>query len=382
VWLGAGGVADWLCQLGIAPIDSHVRQKPSPLLTAGDASREATTLRGEAQRRSAAPRSVTPSRPRSVAAAAPEPRYRIRRPGGASGGPYTLSRMLELVATGDCTSDTLVSFDDGAFVPLMSRIELARLSARPAWRFADFVGLRASDRWPIHVGTLPRYLFDLARARRTGLLCARSESVQVRVYFADGEPVFATSTQSEELFGRRAVEAGLIDAAVLERTLLTGWNAGQRVGEALVTAGLLDPRAVQLVLAGQRLARLTTLCRMRQGELLFVDGEQSGEPVEPLGASFKLLARAVREGYDDATLRALFEDAESMTLFAAPRASEWTAGLDLPPQEAYVLLRGGRGETLAALIERVVAEGQCDADCVRRAIFLGLSAGVFSAKIS
>ena len=382
VELGARGMADWLTDLGIAPIDSHVRQKPSPFLTASDESREATTLRGEAQRRSAAPKSAVPSQPRSVSTPAPEPRYRVRRSGGNSGGPYSLSRMLELVATGDCTSETLVSFDDGPFVPLMSRIELVRLSARPAWRFADFVGLRASERWPIHVGTLPRHLFDLARARRTGLLCARSESVQVRVYFVDGDPVFATSTLSDELFGRRAVAAGLVDSAVLERTLLAGWNAGQRVGEALATAGVLEPRAVQMLLAAQRLTRLITLCRMRHGELLFVEGEQSGEPVQPLGAPFKLLARAVREGYDDATLAALFDDADGMTLFAAPRASEWAAGLDLPPQEAYVLLRGGRGETLTALIERVASEGTCDAACVRRAIFLGLSAGVFSAKIS
>ena len=228
---------------------------------------------------------------------------------------------------------------------------------------------------------MPRHLFDLARARRTGLLCARSESVQVRAYFSDGEPVFATSTLSDELFGRRVVDAGLVDSAVLERRLLTGWNSGQRIGEALVTAGLLDARTVQTLLAGQRLMRLTTLCRMRHGELLFVDGEQSGEPVQRPGAPFKLLARAVRDGYDDATLETLFGDAESMTLFAAPRASECASALYLPPQEAYVLLRGGHGETLAALIERVVSEGQCDASCVRRAIFLGLSSGVLSAKI-
>ena len=115
---------------------------------------------------------------------------------------------------------------------------------------------------------------------------------------------------------------------------------------------------------------------------MFVEGEQSGEPVQPLGAPFKLLARAVRDGYDDATLQTLLDDAGSMTLLAAPRASECAAALDLPLQEAYVLLRGGRGETLAALIERMVSEGLCDANCVRRAVFLGLSSGVLSARIS
>ena len=382
VELGPRGMADWLTELGIAPIDSHVRQKPSPYLAANDASRDVATLRGEAQRRSVAPKSAVPSQAKPAAPPVPVPQYRVRRSGAASSGPYALPRMLELVATGDCTSETLVSLDDAAFVPLTSRIELARLAARPAWKFADFVGLRASERWPIHVGTLPRHLFDLSRARKTGLLCARAESVQVRAYFVDGEPVFVTSTVADELFGRRAVLAGLVDPAALERTLLTGWNTGQRIGEALVTAGLLEAQAVQTLLAGQRLRRLTTLCKMRHGELLFAEGEQCGEPNQPQGAPFKVLARAVREAYDDATLEALFEDAESMTLFAAPRASEWAAGLDLPPQEAYVLLRGGRGETLAAQIERLVSEGLCDAACVRRAIFLALSAGVFSAKIS
>jgi hypothetical protein len=136
------------------------------------------------------------------------------------------------------------------------------------------------------------------------------------------------------------------------------------------------------VLAGQRLARLTTLCRMRRGELLFVDGEQCGEPVRASGTPFKLLARAVRDGYEDAVLGMLLADGRGMALFAAPRASECARALDLPPQEAYVLKRCGRGETLAALIERVVSEGLCDAACVRRAIFLGLSAGVVSAQIS
>jgi eukaryotic-like serine/threonine-protein kinase len=381
VELGPRGMADWLTDLGIAPIDSHVRQKPSPYLALEqDALREAITLRREATGSEPEIVTVRPSEAKPASLPALPAPYRMRR-GDTINGPYTLPRMLELVATGACAGETPVSFDDGPFAALESRIELARLAVRPAWRFADFVGLRAGARWPIHIGTLPRHLFELARGRRTGLLCARSEHVRVRAYFLEGEPVFATSTRNSELFGQRLVEAGLVDAVTLERILAQGWSTGQRVGEALVTTGLLDPPAVMMMLAGQRLARLTTLCRMREGELLFVDGEQCGEPIQPLGAPFKLLARAVRDGYDDATLEMLLADAASMTLFATPQASECAAALDLPPQEAYVLARGGRGETLATLIEHMVAGGQMDAPCVRRAVFLGLSAGAVTARI-
>jgi len=43
-------------------------------------------------------------------------------------------------------------------------------------------------------------------------------------------------------------------------------------------------------------------------------------------------------------------------------------------------MRGGRGESLRALIESLVVSGLADAACVRRAVFLGLSAGVLTAR--
>jgi len=293
VELGPRGMADWLTELGIAPIESDVRQKPSPFAAlALPAASEADTLRG-------AQLPVTPE-----PANQNRPRYLLRRGGEAVSGPFTLPRVLELIAAGELSPETPVALDGGPFVPLGSRIELARLSARPAWRFVDFVGLRAGQRWPIEAGTLPARLFDLARERKTGLVCARSASAQVRVYLVQGDPVFATSTRAGELFGRRLIDEGLIDASALEQRLAQGWAAGQRVGEALVTAGLLDAAVIPAVLAAQRLTRLTTLFSMRAGELFFVEGELCGEPIAGIGAPFKLLARAVRDAYEDARSKA------------------------------------------------------------------------------
>ena len=260
-------------------------------------------MRGEAQRRVGPAGAGCAVQPKP----ADPPRRHAALPGapfrGASSGPCTLSRMLELVATGDCTSETLVSFDEGPFAPLRAGSSSRVFRRGRPGGLRTSLGLRAGERWPIHVGTLAAASVRFARARRTGLLCARSESVQVRAYFVDGEPVFVTSTLSEELFGRRVVDgrSGRRRPCSSGRCF-TGWNAGQRIGEALVTAGLLEPRAVQMLLAGQRLDATDHALPDAPRRAPVRRGGAERRASSAAGAPFKLLARAVRDGYDDATL--------------------------------------------------------------------------------
>jgi hypothetical protein len=241
------------------------------------------------------------------------------------------------------------------------------------------VGLRATERQPIVAGLLPRYLFDLVYARRTGLLCARSADLQIRVFFSAGDPVYVSSNQPADLLGRRLAAGGCVAAEALENALESGWRAGRRIGEALLAAGVLDSAGLLAALSQQRAARLSALCRMRAGELLFVDDERSGEePIHPLGVGPSLITRAVLEGYTNEEIRALSTGMFKTRLHSAPDAAERRAALGLPPQEAYALARAGQGESIEAVIRKLGGEGTADERAILRSVLIGLSAGVLS----
>jgi hypothetical protein len=303
--------------------------------------------------------------------------YRLRRAGGTVTGPLRLAKMLELIATAKISSDTLVCRNSGPFLALNSLHELGRLGSRPAYRFGDFIGLRATSREPLLRATLPRFLFDLVLARKTGLLCARTGREQVRIYFVDGAPSFSTSTSAEHLLGERLLRSGILDRTALSGALERGFRTGKPLGEALIDEGLLTRSALESELLLQCGSRLGTLLGFADGELLFVEGERSGEAEAPrVCAPLPVLAELVLQNYTKDEARALLRGIEHAYLVRTPSADRSIAALDLKGEEAEVLERLLPTEELPGLVRRLHDEVQLDEGSVLRAVFVALSSGV------
>ncbi len=385
--LSSYALSEWLQDMGLVALKSDVRERPA---TPPPADRERedrpsdlpfaeeVTLVAEERE----PRRVS-EEPPELAHATVHPigsavvHYRIQPAGAELGEPKTLGEVLGGIATGAWGADPRVSRNGGALAAITSIPELARLAARPAYRFFDAVALRASERWRPQQRTLPRMMFDAVAEGRTGLLCARQGRQQKRVYFRDGVPCLTSSTDPSELLGAVLLEQG-VSMQAIDQALAAGHRRGRRLGQALVDAGVLTPAAVKEALVIQHRRRLASLMRWPEAELLFESGADPGEePTAPGGSSLSQLARAVVEAFDDVAIYSMLSPIMHAPLERVPTAQPITPRLGLPTPMALALSRAGRGETLEELVD--TCSGRvAEAAVVRRAVFVGLSARVIT----
>ncbi|GMV18974.1 MAG: protein kinase [Polyangiaceae bacterium] len=398
--LGAHVLSEWLEDLGLVALSSSVRQKPSSLpgrarVPSEEAFLESVTLTpGESEPPPAsildAIRELCPQNDHGVPAelahavsaspvvsAAPAVSYRIQRPGGAVMGPFRLAGVLEMLATGRLSIDGGVSRNGGAFLPVPSMIELGRMLARPAYRFHEPIALYTKERWAVRLEHTPELVFDVARRGRTGMLCARRGSEQVRLWFVDGAPVFSSSTDPRELLGERLVEADGLPRSHVEDAVEAAWRSGEPLGKLLIERGFCSAQRVEAALREQTWRRLVSLFRFRVGELSFVGGARHGEGALSFPSPMAFVTSALLSAYAADEIASVLETVERMgSLGPAPGASAAQHTLGLPPAESAALDVARFGGSLRALMQEGVKSGAFDARAARRAVLVGLASGV------
>jgi hypothetical protein len=377
--VGAHGLAAYLVDLGLLRIRSGVVARE-----AEHACRPEVPTNAERRRPNASPAkgaTVVSIEPRVRASAPTLPNatdvvYHLRRESGSSFGPLSLANMLELIATGRVGNEARVSRHGGPVLPLGSVHELARMAARPAYRFFDPVALYASERRSVERVSLPRHLFGLVLGARTGLLCARGKNYQIRLFFREGKVAMSACTDRARLLGVELASARRFSAERLGQIVESAWRAGRRLGEELMVSGMLSPSELRALLNAQHHKRLTALCAANEGELCFVDDApcEIGAPTleaDPLA----VVASAVLEAYEADEIAGLLARAWAMPIRPTPAFDHVLTRLGLPPAERRSLERAAGGRSLAELLG-TDGTAQSAADrALLRAVFVGVSSG-------
>ncbi len=118
---------------------------------------------------------------------------------------------------------------------------------------------------------LPQLLWQLHEARRTGCLRVEHNDVVKQLWLADGQMVFARSTQASDRLTDRLLARGLLSRAQFDAAqTLIATTRGKRVGELLVEAGLILARDLHEALNEHLLHMLDTM-------FLWVDGDWNFE---------------------------------------------------------------------------------------------------------
>lgn len=284
-----------------------------------------------------------------------------------STAPFTLSRIERISAAAAAVAT-------GAPHPVVltagEQALLGRLTQLAAYRFEHQPGV--AWRRPLARGSLPAVLFRLALERATGLLVARHQGAQKRVYFRDGSPFVIASTDPNELFGVHLIRAGHANAEQVQRCLEHALRHGMHLGEAMVDLERLAPILVIRALRAQLHARFQELATWREGELCFSPGANAGvrglrlhDPPE------RLVASSIRAGYTDEEISAMLEPIAPEPLHRAAHVDPERFGLTLG--ERAVLLSWRAGESLKRALDRV-GEAFQPMD-VRRVVSVGLAAG-------
>ncbi len=220
----------------------------------------------------------------------------------------------------------------------------------------------------------------IRRDRWSGVLALTREGAAKGIYFLDGDIAFAASTVEEDRLGANLVRVGRITAAEFKAAMAVAQAPGQRLGQALIAAGVLSPVELAAAVTGQveriafsvlrwtsgRLQRrgmdralpadllldLSTPRLLLLGARVFPDPERFAKV---LGGPSVTLRRGGRAAFDYEELPA--SPPERAVLALCARATTLGELLQLPhprPQllrAAYALVAGGMVDVLGGDIE-------------------------------
>lgn len=111
---------------------------------------------------------------------------------------------------------------------------------------------------------------EIARVRRegwSGVLALTQGAVAKGLYFVDGEIAFAASTVEEDRLGANLYRIGKITESEFRAALARAEEPGQRLGQALIEAGVLSAEELAAAVTGQVERIVFSVLRWTSGEL-------------------------------------------------------------------------------------------------------------------
>jgi serine/threonine-protein kinase len=296
------------------------------------------------------------------------PEYRVRVGRYAEVRTLTHAELIGAIVTRRIDRHTSVSAVAAPWIPVGEVPGFSQLFADPAYR----VAVRRGDAWrPLDRRELPKLLFRIARGRERGMLEARCGSRWKRIFFDGGLPVYAASNDESELLGNCVRRLGVVSQFRLDGLISSAFFQGRRLGDVLVDARVMNPAEMLRLLVHQLEGRLLELGTWTGGEIVFVRGESpSFVAPKPLGSPMRLACQLVRFKYCDEEVLTFLRQHGAVPLRLVSSLSQLSGVLT--PAEAHVLGHLVAPHTLPSLARHT----QLRPEVIRRAAFLGLSAGV------
>jgi eukaryotic-like serine/threonine-protein kinase len=300
--------------------------------------------------------------------------YRLRTPDGTVLGPMPFPTLIELFATGEAGSACFIARENGRYKPASEYPELTRFLTSPALKWDVDFPSDPGDRGPLDPARLLTRVFHLAARRETGLLALRDGPRKKRIFFVEGSPECASSTDKRELLGEFLIARGQVLRMEVEMALAMLPRFGGRLGDALVGIGVLRPMELFRAVHAQTQERLLDVFTWKGGDIAFSRGVRSQEETFPLGVdTFELIGRGVRHGYAypelQSLLAPLFEEVIEPVVAPPVRLEMFR----LPDREAAVIEAVTGKTTLSKLSAELTASDAADPEEVLRAVFLGLA---------
>jgi tetratricopeptide (TPR) repeat protein len=187
----------------------------------------------------------------------------------------------------------------------------------------------------------------------TGRLQVRSRRIVRRLFFMQGKVVGFWSDHPEDAFGRRFVDAGLLDSKSLRWTQ-DHLAPGERIEEALVAGATVNWEQVTVEQVRQLEFGVDTLTRMNSGEWELKEQADLERRLHhspmPEAGTFPAIWRGVRKSVSaDHAVQALSEGGGAFR--CADSLSEILSSLPAVPEGLASALR--KGSTLEQVFERV-----------------------------
>ncbi len=182
---------------------------------------------------------------------------------------------------------------------------------------------------------------------RKGLLACSSQGTEICLHLRDGNVVQAASTRAADRLSELLLRAELVTEAQLDEAM---WRAagGERIGKALVAAGVLAPRGLLEARLKQARQIGLSLFEWTSGQFVFLEGEDPPGEAPPVDLGILDL---IVDGIRSVRTPGLFRErmpSPDWILEALP-SGERRSVVPLEPQEEYVLQLVDGARTVGAI---------------------------------
>jgi len=212
----------------------------------------------------------------------------VLREDGEKLGPWTFARLMEALATGHLQRGDKVDFVGRGFKDVEEIEEFARFFPPPSATTGKLAGPGAPD-FQDQLGnvTMLTTLMRVLAQRETGVLFAEradetSEGgggARKELYFVAGRLHHVASSNASELLGEYLVRRGKLEREELDLALAVLPRYGGRMGDTLISMGLVGPVDIFRAIREQGRDRVADLFLWRTGTVTFYRG-QTAPPVE------------------------------------------------------------------------------------------------------
>lgn len=141
--------------------------------------------------------------------------------------------------------------------------------------------------------SLPKIFTGIQKARKTGVLTLKKDSLQKKIYFKKGDAIFASSNYEDDRLGEMLLKAGKITVDQYDNAVAVMKETGKRLGGILVELGALSPKDLFWGVKYQVREIIYSLFLWEDGEYSFVEGDLPTEEVITLRMS---IANLIYEG--------------------------------------------------------------------------------------
>jgi len=293
-------------------------------------------------------------------------------------GPWTFAQLIEALATGEVGAGDRVDYMGTGLRPLNEIDELLRFVPPST---STLRGSLTDPGAPAFTGQLPELsmlslLSEVLRNRETGVLFAeRSDSGTTRkeLYFLTGRLHHVASSNASELLGEYLVRRRKLAREELDLALAILPRYGGRMGDTLISLGLVDPVEIFRAIREQGRDRVSDLFTWKSGSVSFYRDRNANHVEFPLDLDLPhlMLAGLEAEMPADAPLER-YRGHMNRVLRLRPMTKELASfsSVAWPPVVSRVMMLLERPQPLKEILRLATKSGTSGAADILRAVEL------------
>ena len=214
-------------------------------------------------------------------------------------GPWTFARLMEALATGHIQRGDQVDFVGRGFTPVEDIEEFQRFFPATTATTGKLTGPGAPDfNDSLSNVSMLQTLMRVLAQRETGVLFAERvdeagiEGARKELYFVAGKLHHVASSNASELLGEYLVRRGKLERGELDLALAVLPRYGGRMGDTLISMGLVGPVDIFRAIREQGRDRVADLFLWKAGAVTFYRGHTAPHVEFPLDLDLPTLMLA------------------------------------------------------------------------------------------